>query len=144
MALRLWYDAGRPYPTLSLQAPDEETMSQTPSEHEGPEQRKTPRYELSAYIDYTGSEVFLHHKLLNISLGGICFQCDSPESIGTEVELLVHFPEINAQLPCRAQVVWANRANPGDMGLRFLNMDDKKQDTLNKYLQKVHQLQSAA
>src|SRR5690242_16976057 len=82
------------------------------SPHAGPEQRKTPRYELSAYIDCAGSEVYLHHKLLNISLGGICFQCDSPEPVGTEVELLVHFPEISAQLPCRAQVVWANRSAP--------------------------------
>jgi uncharacterized protein (TIGR02266 family) len=108
------------------------------------EQRKTPRYELSAYIDCTGSEVYLHHKLLNISLGGICFQCDSPEAVGSEVELLVHFPEIAAQLPCRAQVVWVNRSTPGDMGLRFLGMDDKKTETLHKYLQKVHQLHLAA
>ncbi len=113
------------------------------STHAGPEQRKTPRYELSAYIDCAGSEVYLHHKLLNISLGGICFQCDSPEPVGTEVELLVHFPEISAQLPCRAQVVWANRSAPCDMGLKFLGMDDKKTETLHKYLQKVHQLQAA-
>lgn len=108
------------------------------------EQRKCPRYELSAYIDCAGSEVFLHHKLLNISLSGVCFRCDSPESVGTEVELLVHFPDIGAQLPCRAQVVWVNRSAPGDMGLRFLGMDDKKHEILNKYLQKVHQLQLAA
>ena len=127
-------------------------MSQNPSPEAGPEagpeaspeQRKNPRYELSAHIDCMGSEVYLHHKLLNISLGGICFQCDSPEPIGTEVELLIHFPDIGAQLPCRAQVVWINRSAPGDMGLRFLGMDDKKQETLNKYLQKVHQLQQAA
>ena len=66
-------------------------MSQNPSPEAGPEagpeQRKSPRYEVSAYIDCMGSEVYLHHKLLNISLGGICFRCDSPEAIGTEVEV---------------------------------------------------------
>jgi uncharacterized protein (TIGR02266 family) len=103
------------------------------------EQRKHPRYEVTAFVDSSGSEVFLHHKLLNLSLGGLSFQCDAPEPIGTEVDLLLHFPEINASLPIRGQVVWANRSQPSDMGLRFIQVDDKKQETLKQYLNKVFQ-----
>jgi uncharacterized protein (TIGR02266 family) len=103
------------------------------------EQRKTPRYEVSAFVDCTGSEVYLHHKVLNVSLGGVCIQCDAAEEIGTEVELLIHFPELNASIPARGQVVWANRSTPVDMGIRFVNLDDKKQETLKQYIQKAAQ-----
>lgn len=107
------------------------------------EQRKHTRYEVTAFVDSSGSEVYLHHRLLNLSLGGLSFQCDAPEPIGTEVELLLHFPEINASLPLRGQVVWANRSQPSDMGLRFVAVDDKKQETLKQYLNKVHQHQAS-
>lgn len=108
-----------------------------------PEQRKHPRYEVTAYVDSSGSEVYLHHRLLNLSLGGLSFQCEAPEPVGTEVDLLIHFPEIGASLPLRGQVVWANRSHPSDMGLRFIALDDKKQEALKQYLNKVHQHQAS-
>lgn len=101
------------------------------------EQRKTPRYEVHAVADLTGSEVYLNHKLVNISLGGLAFQCDHAEEIGAEIDLLVHFPELGSSLPLRGQVVWANRSHPADMGIRFIGLDDKKRDTLKQYLQKA-------
>jgi hypothetical protein len=36
--------------------------------------REYPRYEVNAYVDYTGNEVLLYHRIQNISLGGICIQ----------------------------------------------------------------------
>ncbi len=105
--------------------------------HPAHEQRKTPRYEVSAFVDCTGSEVYLRHKLINISLGGVCIQCDSAEEVGTEVDLLIHFPDFNVSIPARGEVVWANRHCPVDMGIRFMNLDEKKQETLKQYLQKA-------
>lgn len=102
-----------------------------------PEQRKHPRYEVSAFVDLTGSEVYLHHKIINVSIGGVAIQVDHAEEIGTEVELLIHFPELNASLSTRGQVMWANRTHPVDMGIRFIGLDDKKQETLKQYLQKA-------
>lgn len=107
--------------------------------HPASEQRKTPRYEVSAFVDCVGSELYLRHKLMNISMGGICFQCESAEEIGTEVDLLIYFPDLNASIPARGQVVWANRSHPADMGIRFINLDEKKQETLKQYLQKAQQ-----
>lgn len=107
--------------------------------HQALEQRKTPRYEVAAIADCTGSEVYLRHRLLNISLGGVCIQVEAAEEIGTEVDLLIHFPDLNVSLPARGQVVWANRSHPVDMGIRFVGLDEKKQESLKQYLQKAQQ-----
>jgi uncharacterized protein (TIGR02266 family) len=119
--------------------------SASPAAPHSPEQRKSPRYEVSAWVDLTGgSEVYLRHRIINISTGGLCIQCDLPEDIGTEVELMVHFPDLSASIPARGQVVWVNRSQPTDMGLRFVGLDDKRQETLKQYLQRAHQAQVAA
>lgn len=113
-----------------------------PAPHQQPaanEQRKHPRYEVSAFVDCTGSEVYLRHKIINVSIGGVCIQVDRAEEIGTEVELLIHFPDLNASISVRGQVVWVNRSHPVDMGIRFTSLDDKKQETLRQYLQKAQQ-----
>ena len=108
------------------------------------EQRKHPRYEVSAFVDCTGSEVYLRHKIMNVSVGGVCIQVDAPEEIGTEVDLLIHFPDLNASISVHGQVVWVNRTHPVDMGIRFVGLDEKKQETLKQYLQKAAQQQQAA
>ena len=108
------------------------------------EQRKHPRYEVSAFVDCTGSEVYLRHKIINVSVGGVCIQVDAAEEIGTEVDLLIHFPDLNASISVHGQVVWVNRTYPVDMGIRFVGLDEKKQETLKQYLQKAAQQQQAA
>ena len=45
--------------------------------------REFPRYEVSAYVDYTGTEVLLYHRIQNISLGGVCIQTPSIEEVGS-------------------------------------------------------------
>lgn len=110
----------------------------------GNEQRKHPRYEVSAFVDCTGSEVYLRHRIINVSIGGVCIQVDSAEEIGTEVDLLIHFPELNASMSVHGQVVWANRSHPVDMGIKFTGLDEKKQETLKQYLQKAAAQQHAA
>ena len=99
--------------------------------------REFPRYEVSAYVDYTGSEVLLYHKIQNISLGGICIQTSAVEEVGTVVELVINFPELDQQLALRGQVVWANREPPMDMGIRYVDLDEERKDTLRKYINMV-------
>ncbi len=38
---------------------------------DGNELREHPRFEVTAYVDYAGTEVLLYHRIENISLGGI-------------------------------------------------------------------------
>ena len=99
--------------------------------------REFPRYEVSAYVDYTGTEVLLYHRIQNISLGGICISSPSIEEVGTLVDLVINFPELSTSLALRGEVVWANRDPPMDMGIRYVDMDDAKRETLRQYINKV-------
>lgn len=103
-----------------------------PSEGEHP--RAFPRLELNAYVDYTGSEVLLYHKVQNISLGGICIQSAAVEDVGTMVDLVLNFPDLEATIGVKGEVVWANHDAPMDMGIRFIDLDDDRKDTLRRYL----------
>ena len=99
--------------------------------------REFPRYEVSAYVDYTGSEVLLYHKIQNISLGGICIASPSIEEVGTIVDLVINFPELGTSLAVHGEVVWANREPPMDMGIRFVELDEAKRETLRQYIGRV-------
>lgn len=97
-------------------------------------ERAYPRYEVNAYVDYTGNDVLLYHKIENVSLGGICIQTPSVEDIGTEVDLTINFPDLDASVNLRGVVVWANREPPMDIGIRYVDIDDEKRETLRKFL----------
>jgi len=100
--------------------------------------REFPRFEVSAHVDYTGSEVLLYHRIQNISLGGICIATPSIEEVGTTVDLVINFPELDGvSISVRGQVVWANRDPPMDLGIRFVDLDDEKRGILRQYLQRV-------
>jgi uncharacterized protein (TIGR02266 family) len=99
--------------------------------------REHPRYEVSAYVDFTGSEVLLYHRIHNISLGGICISAPTVEEVGTVVDLVINFPELNTSLSTRGQVVWANREPPMDMGIRYVDMDEAQRETLKQYINRV-------
>jgi len=104
-------------------------MSETPGQR-----RQLPRYEVHAYVDYTGNEVLLYHRIQNISLGGICIQSAGVEDLGTVVDLVINFPDLPASVSLKGEVVWVNREAPMDMGIRYVDIDDDKKDTLRKYL----------
>ena len=99
--------------------------------------REHPRYEVSAYVDYTGTEVLLYHRIQNISLGGICISSPSIEEVGTVVDLVINFPEVGNSLAVRGEVVWANRDPPMDMGIRYVEMDEERLATLRQYINRV-------
>ena len=99
--------------------------------------REFPRFEVNAYVDYTGNEVLLYHRVQNISLGGICIQSNGVEDVGTLVELVINFPELGASISVRGEVVWVNHDPPMDMGIRFIDLDNERKDTLRKYVSMV-------
>jgi uncharacterized protein (TIGR02266 family) len=99
--------------------------------------REFPRFEVNAYVDFTGNEVLLFHRIQNISLGGVCIQTVGIEEIGTVVDLVLNFPDLDASIGVKGQVVWANREDPMDMGIRFIDLDEDRKDTLRKYINLV-------
>jgi uncharacterized protein (TIGR02266 family) len=102
--------------------------------------REFPRFEVNAYVDYTGNEVLLYHRVQNISLGGICIQSNGVEDVGTMVDLVINFPELGASISVRGEVVWVNRDAPMDMGIRFIDLDNERKDTLKKYVSMVRKV----
>lgn len=103
--------------------------------------RENPRYEVNAYVEYGGTEVLLY-RIQNISLGGICIQTPSLSEVGSKVDLVINFPELAAQVEVQGEVVWINRTDPKDMGIRYIDMDDRRRDTLRKYIERVQSGQS--
>ena len=99
--------------------------------------REFPRYEVNATIDFTGNEVLLFHRIQNISLGGICIQSGGVEDVGTMVDLVINFPDLDACVQVRGEVVWANREPPMDMGIRYVDLDNERKDTLRRYITSV-------
>jgi uncharacterized protein (TIGR02266 family) len=108
-----------------------------PSEHPTEHPREFPRFEVNAYVDYTGNEVLLFHRIQNISLGGVCIQTNGVEEVGTLVDLVLNFPDLDASIAVTGEVVWANREPPMDMGIRYVELDEERKDTLRKYINMV-------
>jgi uncharacterized protein (TIGR02266 family) len=105
------------------------------------DKREHPRYEVTAYVDYAGSELLLYHRIENISLGGICIQTSSIEDLGTLVDLVINFPDLDTSVAVQGEVVWANREPPMDMGIRYVDLDDQRRDTLRRYITAVRKKQ---
>lgn len=99
--------------------------------------REFPRYEVNAYVDFTGHEILLYHRIQNISLGGICIQSSGVEDVGTVVDLVINFPDLDASVQLRGEVVWVNREPPMDMGVRYIDLDNERKETLRKYINMV-------
>ena len=96
--------------------------------------RAFPRFEVEARVDYTGTEILLNHRIQNLSLGGMCIAGDAVEDLGTTVDLVINFPELQTSITARGEVVWANAEPPMDMGIRFLDLDSERKETLRRYL----------
>lgn len=96
--------------------------------------RAFPRFEVEASVDYTGTEILLNHHIQNLSLGGLCIQTDAVEDVGTIVDLVINFRELDTSITARGEVVWANKEDPMDMGIRFVELDSERKETLRKYL----------
>jgi uncharacterized protein (TIGR02266 family) len=101
------------------------------------EKRAHPRYELSAYVEYSARGQLRTHRVQNISLGGLCIHTAFFQSPGTTVELIVKFPDLdNARVEARGEVVWLNE-HLEDMGVRFVELDDDARAVLARYLEQA-------
>ncbi len=105
----------------------------------GEELRVHPRLEVTALVDCTGRELLLNHRVSNISLGGICILSESVEDEGTIVDLVINFPEIDASMSAQGVVVWSSNESPCDMGIRYIDLDDERRNTLRRYLSNVEE-----
>ncbi len=89
------------------------------------EKRKYIRHPVSIPIEYqVAGEMGRNTDLTqNISLGGLCFQTNSPLAVGTTLH--VRFPSINPDHKVMGTVVWcAKRKEKTEIGVQFQDEKD--------------------
>ncbi|MBU1218505.1 PilZ domain-containing protein [Myxococcota bacterium] len=101
------------------------------------DQRKHPRYELEAFVDYTGREFLLNRRIYDISLGGLRLQTSEVEEVGREVDLVISFPDLDAVIELKGEVAWKKDDGSREMGIRFKNVGIKEHRLLQEYLKRV-------
>lgn len=100
------------------------------------ERRNAPnRIKADVQVDYLGTHVVLYHRVLNLSIGGICIESPSVEAVGKVVRLSLNFPDLHRSIDVEGEVVWANQEPPQDMGIRFRELSDADKETIRAYVQ---------
>lgn len=103
--------------------------------------RLHPRFPIPARADVVGREVVLGHPVADLSLGGCRFRGKGWEAPGTEVELVLSFPRLSANLPLHGVVV---RASDRDMGIQFHNLSDEQKWALRKHIREAQRQLAAS
>lgn len=105
----------------------------------GAEARLHPRFSLNARADIVGEEVVLSRPIADISLGGCRLSGRGWEAAGTEVQIVLTFPTLSANLPLTGIVV---RSSERDMGIRFHNLSDEQKWALRKHIRELQRQSS--
>ena len=95
------------------------------------EARFHPRLRIHANADIIGTEVLLAAPVEDVSLGGCKFSGPAWEVPGTNVEVVISFPELRADLPLQGVVV---RSSHHDMAIRFVDLSDEQFGALRQHL----------
>ena len=103
------------------------------------DQRKYPRFELEAYVDYTGREFLLNHRIYDISMGGMRLKTGELEQVGVEVDLMISFPDMDAVIEVKGEVAWVKRVPEKEMGIKFKNLGIREHRLLQEYLKKIEE-----
>ncbi len=103
------------------------------------DKRRHKRFELEAFVDYTGREFLLNHRITDLSLGGMRLATSEPEEVGTPVDLVVTFPDLDAVIEVKGEIVWVKGAPDHEIGIRFSNVGMKEHKLLQEYLKKMEE-----
>ncbi len=110
------------------------TLSPVPVDRRGAERRVHERVVVDFEIDYRANETFLFAYITDISAMGIFVQTNTPEPIGTHLNLCFRMPlEMGGRhLEIAGEVMWVNELRPDDadgrnpgMGIRFVDLGDE-------------------
>jgi len=98
--------------------------------------RAHPRYNVRAFADVTGTDVLLYQHVEDLSVGGLRVQGGSQDDVGSKVDVVLNFPELDTELAVTGEVTWAKRDAPRDMGIRF-DLDAVDRARLEGYLEVI-------
>lgn len=85
-------------------------------------------------VQYQGGEGITCLSVKDVSMGGVRLVISRPELPGRRVQLSLYLKESTAVLELRGQVVWARQAEPFEVGVQFLELDDQSARTLAGYV----------
>jgi len=95
-------------------------------------QRKHSRISGEAYIDYTGNEVLMFQKIIDVSVGGVKIIATQLEEVGTEVYVDLHFPELNGKVAyAQGVIVWVR---DGEMGVKFTSIEQEDKEIIDEFV----------
>ena len=100
------------------------------------ERRRAPRVLVDLEVDYRCEDTFLFAYITDISAMGIFVQTNTPEPVGTHLNLCFRIPPIDdgdgRLMQLEGEVTWINPHRPDDpsdrnpgMGIRFNNLGDE-------------------
>lgn len=98
------------------------------------ELRRSPRIRTDAMVDIAGTDVLLYHRISDISLGGICLESRVAEPVGTDVELTINFPDMNAYIETSGTVVRVDKGDRPVMAIQFTGLSEDANKLLERYL----------
>lgn len=103
------------------------------------DKRRHKRFELEAFVDYTGREFLLNHRIYDLSLGGMRLATSEPEPVGSLVDLVITFPDLDAAIELKGEVAWFKPAPENEMGIKFNSVGMKELKLLQEYLKKIEE-----
>ena len=106
---------------------------------EGSERRKSPRSDLLVRVDYTAVDSLFSDFARNVNEGGIFVESQTPQPVGTTVELEFKLPGMDEPLEVVGRVVRVDRDGPegSGMGIEFENLDRNCRDLINDVIRNL-------
>ncbi len=110
---------------------------------DGIERRASPRAEFVVRVNYQTVDSLFSEFARNINDGGIFVETDTPQPIGTSVELEFKLPGADRPIEVIGNVVRSidtNQAAPNGiagMGIEFENLDSDVREQINKIIQRL-------
>jgi len=99
-----------------------------------PHQRRHPRLETDATLDYLGSDFLLDHKIDDLSASGLSLVCTTREPVGAIVQLTINFPDFQDSVTVSARVARHIETPKKAMGLEFVDLSSEDRLVLDRYL----------
>ena len=101
------------------------------------ERRRFPRIEARTRVNCVGKNIFSSDYSRNLCVGGMCIEGIYPISPGSQVNVQFSLPDSTQVITAKARVIWVKESGIGSsvsMGLEFLNLDLRFEESLQKYL----------
>lgn len=99
------------------------------------DQRASPRIRLDAWIDVAGSrDVLLFNKIRDLSLGGVSVETESIEPVGSQVDVVINFPELDETISATGTVIRIQDQPWKGMVIRFNQLQEDARKVIERYI----------